>query len=719
MPNASFSGGGGNLGMGVAFSLEDHFSAVSVRIGQSMDKLDSKVDSFSDKINNSFAKIYAGAAMVGTGLTLMAPIGLGLQYAGEFEQARIGLTTLLKSQEAAISTMETIKKDAAATPFSFQDVLGSTQVLIGAGLTAKDARGSMLALGDAVAALGRSGADLNILSVNMQGIKANGKATAQDLKQFATRGIPIFDMLAQSMGKTVAEIKDIDITFELLDKAFKDASGEGGRFYKAMEAQSKALFGKLSTLSDAFTFSLAAMGEAIMPYVHPIIDFFTFLLEAIKTFVESPIGKVVASFVSFGVIATGLIVIFVGLKMIVTALTGEVLALLAVTAPYILVLAALGAIVATVNMSLNAFEQKQKDVHAWTEANTLGFWEWSAAQEASGKSMKEVADEWDRLKSSASNFTFLEKIGGIFSVINEVLSSWDSKKGTFALPIAMVETLKAMGIYDLAMGLATWIVRLKVFFEGIWAGLKAGWETIRPIVAWLWNTLKMVIEKVFSAFGVNLKKNTSDLETWRKVGKAVGIALFIVLTLITLAFIAMGIAALVAMSPILLIMAAIAAVVYGVYVSVMAVINSFMSLWEVISGIWDMAYNFGSDLITGIWQGMISMWDSFTSWLTEVFTSLWNNLMSSLGLDFLISGGTEGGSFGGGGANGEFVPNTETSKGFINDDARTRIQQSTLSAQLNNSNNNSVTIPINLDGKEIGKYVVDTQTKDYYRTVEQ
>ena len=76
----------------------------------------------------------------------------------------------------------------------------------------------------------------------------------RDLRQFINNGVPILDILAESMGVARGEIMDMasegKITFDILNRAFRDATGEGGKFEGGMNTLSKTLGGLFSTLKD-------------------------------------------------------------------------------------------------------------------------------------------------------------------------------------------------------------------------------------------------------------------------------------------------------------------------------------------------------------------------------------------------------------------------------------------------------------------------------------
>ena len=187
---------------------------------------------------------------------------MGVEYNAQIETYQTALTTLTGSAEKANKIIEQVKKDAAETPFEVASLVKGNQLLISAGLSAEQARDDILALGNAISATGGGEEELSRMVVNLQQIKNVGKASALDIKQFAYAGIDVYGLLADYTGKTREEVTDLEISYEDLTGALKYASQEGGKYFNAMEKQSKTFNGQLSNLKDNF---MAFLGEATMP----------------------------------------------------------------------------------------------------------------------------------------------------------------------------------------------------------------------------------------------------------------------------------------------------------------------------------------------------------------------------------------------------------------------------------------------------------------------
>lgn len=192
-----------------------------------------------------FSKLYSAALSAAEGF-----ISSGIEYNAQIEKYTTGFTNMLGSAEAAQQVMSQIQEDAARTPFNVEALTQANQLLISAGENAGYSEKVILALGNAVNAAGGGNAELSRMAQNLQQIANVGKAASIDIKQFAYAGINIYQVLADYTGKSVQEVQNMTISYDLLSQALIAASEEGGRYYGAMETQSQTMNGRMSTLQD-------------------------------------------------------------------------------------------------------------------------------------------------------------------------------------------------------------------------------------------------------------------------------------------------------------------------------------------------------------------------------------------------------------------------------------------------------------------------------------
>lgn len=190
-------------------------------------------------------------------------VNQGVAFNQQMEKYTTGFTNMLGSAEKAQAVLNQIKQDAALTPLNVDSLVQANQLLISAGVSAGEARSTILALGDAVSATGGGSEVLSRMAANLQQIKNVGKAASIDIKQFAMAGIDIYGVLADYTGKSTQEVQSMTITYDLLTAALKKASEEGGRYYNAMETQSQTLSGRLETLKDNLSQLLGTLTKGL------------------------------------------------------------------------------------------------------------------------------------------------------------------------------------------------------------------------------------------------------------------------------------------------------------------------------------------------------------------------------------------------------------------------------------------------------------------------
>ena len=237
------------------------------QISINLDRVSGKIKDFSNKIGS-----------VGKDLTtkITAPIvglaTIGVNYNASMEQYRIMLTTLTGSADEADRVITQLQQDASKSPFDTSSLVKANQYLLSTGEDADKARNMITYLGDAIAATGGSSNELDRMAANLQQIKNLGKASAVDIKQFANAGIDIYGLLADYMGVTTAEAKEMDVTYEALYGAFEKASSEGGKYFGAMEKQSESLTGQISNLKDNVAQLLGDLTTELMPVIKNIVQ---------------------------------------------------------------------------------------------------------------------------------------------------------------------------------------------------------------------------------------------------------------------------------------------------------------------------------------------------------------------------------------------------------------------------------------------------------------
>ena len=260
--------------------------ALSVELGmdtssfeQGVDRARAKTSALAGELNPRFSGIgktltgaFVKSQLLATSVIALAKkfsslgegiVNQGVAFNQQMEKYTTGFTNMLGSVEKAQAVLNQIKQDAARTPLNVDSLVQANQLLISAGVSAGEARSTILALGDAVSATGGGSEVLSRMAANLQQIKNVGKAATIDIKQFAYAGINIYQVLADYTGKSVQEVQSMTISYDLLSQALIAASEEGGRYYNAMSTQSQTLDGRLETLKDNWSQLLGTLTKGL------------------------------------------------------------------------------------------------------------------------------------------------------------------------------------------------------------------------------------------------------------------------------------------------------------------------------------------------------------------------------------------------------------------------------------------------------------------------
>lgn len=240
-----------NANVKAVISAEDRASGVIAGVGNSFGKL-----------TGAFALGQLAANGVTKAFDLMGQAAKSaISQTASFEQTRIGLENMLGSADKARTLLGQINKFAAETPFEFPELAQATRQLVAFGFSAEEAFDTMKQLGDVSAAVG---APINDLAYLMGTLRAQGRAFTIDIRQFAMRGIPIYEYLAKVFKTNTQEVTKLieagKVGFPEVQQAFQMMTAEGGKFHNTMAKQSKSLNGLFSTLKD----TLGLVGRNIL-----------------------------------------------------------------------------------------------------------------------------------------------------------------------------------------------------------------------------------------------------------------------------------------------------------------------------------------------------------------------------------------------------------------------------------------------------------------------
>lgn len=242
-------------------------------------------------------------------LTIDAAAGFVKKLAevrGQFQQLEIAFTTMLGSEKKATELMAQLTKTAASTPFDLEGVATGAKQLLAYGFQVDKVNETLITLGNVASGVSAPLGDIVYLYGTL---RASGRVALMDIRQFAGRGIPIYEELAKVMHTNVESINELasagKIGFADIEKAFKNMSSEGGRFDNLMAKQADSIKGLQSNLGDAIMSAQNDLGKKLQPVFESLLKGGIDIAENYKE-----IGKIIFELIAvYGAYRTALIVI--------------------------------------------------------------------------------------------------------------------------------------------------------------------------------------------------------------------------------------------------------------------------------------------------------------------------------------------------------------------------------------------------------------------------
>lgn len=325
--------------------LKDEYAAFKEEAGETVEA--------NEKMSVSLTKVLG---IIGGVTALKNFVTELVNVRGQFQQLEIAFSTMLKSKEKADKLMSELVDIAAKTPFDLQGVASSAKQMIAYGSSAENVGDELVMLGNVAAGVG---SQLSEIAYLYGTLRTQGRAYAVDIRQFAGRGIPIYEELAKVLGVTKDEVsglvKEGKVGFKEVEQAFKNMTSESGIYYNLMQEQSKSLTGQLSNLGDALDTMLNEIGKDTQGIASAGISGLKGLIENYET-----VGKILIGLIAtYGTYKTALIVVRIAqdtltarMELAILVTKAQMIAQKALNTvmkanPYVLVATVLAGLVAT------------------------------------------------------------------------------------------------------------------------------------------------------------------------------------------------------------------------------------------------------------------------------------------------------------------------------------------------------------------------------------
>ena len=240
------------------------------------------------EINNGLSLSWGKMlGVIGGATALKSLASQVVRVRGEFQSMQTAIETMV-GKDVASGLMVQLKEMAKISPLTLTDMVNAEKMMLGFNIQAEDTVRYLQALSDI--SMGDS-VKFKSLTLAFSQMSAAGKLMGQDLNQMINAGFNPLQIIAEKTGKSIATLKDEmskgDVSAEMVQQAFIDATSAGGKFYQMSENASKTINGQLSMMQDALDNAFNEMGQASEGVIMEGIQLTTTLIQNYET-----VGKV-------------------------------------------------------------------------------------------------------------------------------------------------------------------------------------------------------------------------------------------------------------------------------------------------------------------------------------------------------------------------------------------------------------------------------------------
>ena len=210
-----------------------------------------------------------------------------IRITGEFEAQHVALRAILQDTAGADQIFSQLQELAVKSPFTFRNLTSYAKQLSAFSVPMEEIYDTTKRLADVSAGLG---VDMSRIILAYGQVRSAAYLRGQELRQFTEAGIPLLQILAKQFeeieghaittGEVFDRISKRQVPFAMIEKAFRDMTSEGGKFYNMQEILAETVKGKVSNLQDAWEIMLSRIGNANSGLIKGSIDGLRFLLDS-------------------------------------------------------------------------------------------------------------------------------------------------------------------------------------------------------------------------------------------------------------------------------------------------------------------------------------------------------------------------------------------------------------------------------------------------------
>lgn len=236
------------------FSFTDNISNPLKRVKNSIDSVSGGLGNIGMKILSVNQALQLFTTVMSTAQKAVSTLMQTISASASYEMLETNLAVITGSAEEAKKEFEELKKMASETPFDTAGLVSYATQLQAVGIKGDEVKKVLTMLGDS--AMGDS-VKMQRIVQNYAQILSVGKASAMDMRQFASMGLPVMSMM-KDMGV------EGQATAEQVTEMFKQMTSAGGQFYNGMIQGSRTFNGLVSTMGDAIVDLKVEIGKTFL-----------------------------------------------------------------------------------------------------------------------------------------------------------------------------------------------------------------------------------------------------------------------------------------------------------------------------------------------------------------------------------------------------------------------------------------------------------------------
>ena len=250
-------------------SIDNVKQRLSVKDLVKADLIGSAIKGVAGKI----AGITKSIAGVGTSVVKLAASG-GMDRALNIEQAQFKLKGLGHDAESTQQIMDNALAAVKGTAYGLDEAATVAASAVAAGVKpGQELERTLKLIGDSATISGRSMGEMGAI---FNKVAASGKLTGQELNQLTDSGIPVLQLLGDSLGKTASEVRDMVSAGEIGFAEFQDAieKGMGGAALTMGQTFGGALANMKAALSRIGASVMGPLTQSLTPIMGTLTGIF-------------------------------------------------------------------------------------------------------------------------------------------------------------------------------------------------------------------------------------------------------------------------------------------------------------------------------------------------------------------------------------------------------------------------------------------------------------